>query len=440
MRYEDCTSRCHYRGRDGTVMNLDNTLAIVLAGGTEAQLVPLTRCRAKAAIPFAGQYRLIDFALSNCLHSGLRRIYVLTDPKSLSLHRHLREAWKASEKRFGSMITGIPAQEHSKDCWYFGTVDLLSQNIDLIRCSGAKNVIVLSGDQVYRMDYGEMISRHEETDAQVTVAWRAPGIASHRLVQLMGIIVFSTDVLCRVLASQCRNGVCGHDLQDDLILPLIRAGRVSGYCFSQPQSRFRYWREMRSLDAYYAANMELLQLLPPIDLQAWDWPMLVQAAPALPVRIGKDLYGLEGEVRDSIVSNGVVVSGGVVEHSILSTGVAIDSGAIVENSILMAGVQIGEAAVLRNCVIDEGVRVPAGERIGMDAVSDRRRFSVSESGVVVVPKGYRFAGTSDRWTERLWGSQDLQHMESGLRYLSSECFRGEMEKWQGQRFRFPDGE
>lgn len=406
-------------------MNPRETLAIVLAGGVGSRLAPLTRDRAKPAVPFGGQYRIIDFTLTNCLHSGLRRVYVLTQYKSQSMHQHLRDGWSIFNSQMGEFITEVPPQQRTGDSWYCGTADAIYQNIELIRRSGAKNVIVLSGDHVYRMDYANIIRQHEESNADLTVACMAVdlndaqslGVMSvgdddrvyafhekpddpqslpdtpNQALASMGIYVFSADVLCRELEADHNDSGSSHDFGNDLLPRLIHSHRVYGYRFGEKGSKHRYWRDVGTIDAYYQANMDLLQHFPPLDLNCAQWPIRTYDSPAPPARVRNDSYGVKGEVCNSILSNGVTVSGGVADHSILSSGVHIGSGAIVESSVLFDGVQVGEGVVLQNCIVDKNGVIPAGECIGLNAAVDAERFTVSEGGVVVIPKGFRFTAT-----------------------------------------------
>ncbi|WP_404308780.1 glucose-1-phosphate adenylyltransferase [Neorhodopirellula lusitana] len=402
----------------------NHTLAIVMAGGVGSRLAPLTRDRAKPAVPFGGQYRIIDFTLSNCLHSKLRQILVLTQYKSHSTQTHLRDAWSMFHSEMGEYIHAVPPQMRTGDSWYVGTADALYQNIDLIRRSNAQKVIVLSGDHVYRMDYRKILQQHDASLADLTVACMevslddaksfgvmdvdeelrvrdfcekpsnppsVPGNPDQALAS-MGIYVFSADVLIDVLTADHRDERSTHDFGNDLLPKLIRTHRVFGYRFGTDNgsNNFRYWRDVGTIDAYFEANMDLLSHAPPLDLHSDRWPIRKYERPAAPSRICMDAFGLAGEVTNSILSNGVIVCGGVVEHSILSPGVHVGSAAEVQHSVLLDGVKVGDGCVIRNCIIDKNVIVPDGETIGEDPFKDGARFTISSKGVVVVPKDYVF--------------------------------------------------
>ncbi len=401
-----------------------DTLAIVMAGGVGTRLSPLTLERAKPAVPFGAQYRIIDFTLSNCLHSGLRCILVLTQYKSQSLHQHVQDGWSIFNPQLGEYISVVPPQMRTGDSWYAGTADAIYQNRYLIQRSGAKNVIVLSGDHIYRMDYSAIIRQHEETDADLTIACMEvesedakefgvmsigkdqriyefaekppcpktiPGQPGRALVS-MGIYVFSTEMLCDELVNDHGSDGSNHDFGKDLIPRLIHTHRVYGHRFTDAccESEQPYWRDVGTIESYYQANMELLHQRPLFDLHCAHWPIHKCDVPAPPTRICSDEYGETGSVSESILSNGVIVAGGSVERSVLSPGVHVSGEAIVSESILFDGVQIGRGAKVQNCIIDKRVVVPAGETIGVDPTLDARRFTVSPSGVVVVPKEYQF--------------------------------------------------
>ena len=403
-----------------------DTLCIVLAGGVGSRLAPLTHERAKPAVPFGGQYRIIDFTLSNCIHSGLRRILVLTQYKSDSLHNHLRDAWSLFSPELGEHITAVPPQLRTGDSWYRGTADAVFQNLHMLKRSGVKNVLILSGDHIYRMDYSSMLNAHHASQAEVTVACmevalqeaRSFGVmavdSENRVRQFeekpqrprptpenpnmalasMGIYVFNVDLLCRELERDNQDASSSHDFGKDLLPRLIYSHRVVGYRFGthnsdHPHSE-TYWRDVGTIDAYHQANMDLLKDRPELNLYSERWPIRKYEAPAPPARIDRDNDGVPGVVTDSMLSNGVMVSGGTVNRSILSSNVRVASEAIVADSILFDGVRVDTGAELRNCIIDKGVHIPAGESIGVNRLLDAQRFTVSENGIVVIPKGYQF--------------------------------------------------
>ncbi len=380
-------------------------------------------------MPFGAQYRIIDFTLSNCFQSGLRQTLVLTQYKPNSLHTHLQTAWAHPHSGVSEYVTAVPPKVLTPEGRYTGTANAVYQNIDLLHRTGAKIVIVLSGDHIYRMNYNDVIEQHEFTDADVTAACmevslqdarslgvvevdanlrirdfvekpssppRMPGKPDRSLAS-MGIYVFKTDILFDALVADARDDESTHDFGHDLMPRLIHSHRVFSYQFGTESSDriFRYWRDVGTIDAYYNANMDLLCHEPMFDLHAAHWPIRKHEQPAPPATICSDSFGLAGEVINSILCNGVIVAGGIVARSILSRGVRVKSGAVVKDAVLLDGVQVGEGSVVRHCVIDKNVVIPAGETIGVDRAKDAARFDISSSGVVVVCKGYVFGQTQD---------------------------------------------
>lgn len=401
------------------------TLGLVLAGGVGSRLAPLTQHRAKPAVPFGGEYRIIDFTLSNCLNSGMRQIFVLTQYKSHSLQRHLQNGWSTLNSGMGEFVTAVPPQMRTGDSWYAGTADAVYQNLFLIEQSGAQYVVILSGDHIYRMNYQEMLQQHIDSMAEVTVACLEVGLKEasafgvmgidrdgrvrefqekpedpqpvpenrERALVNMGIYIFSAHLLHNELLNDHADSSSSHDFGKDLLPRLIRTNRVMSYRPSggnMPGTDEYYWRDVGTVGAYYDANMDLLEHPVPFDLHCEDWPIFKCTSQRAPALIRADAAGRSGEVGYSILCNGVVVAGGVVEHSILSPNVQVGADAVVEDSILFEGVQVGHGAFLRRCIIDKNVRVPDGEVIGVDLKRDAERFTVSAEGVVVIPKNYRF--------------------------------------------------
>ncbi len=404
---------------------LEKTLTIILAGGAGTRLHPLTTHRAKPAVPFGGVYRIIDFTLANCLHSGLRRILVLTQYKSHSLQKHLRDGWSIFNPELGEYVTPVPPQMRTGENWYAGTADAIYQNLYLLERSGAKWVLILSGDHIYRMDYAAMLEFHQENQADVTVACmqvplaEATGFgvmetdAQHRITRFeekpaappalpddpehtlasMGIYVFSTDLLLDKLREDHDKNDSSHDFGKDVLPQLIKTHRVFAYPFGGPRGRVtpdRFWRDIGTLDAYYETNMSLLNAVTPLNLYQEDWNIRTYQGQHPPARTIPGDSGNEGIFINSILASGTVIAGGSVQHSILFPRVFVGDEAVVENSLLFEGVHVGENARLRNCIVDKEVRVPAREQIGYNQEQDRERFTVSEKGIVVVPKGYRF--------------------------------------------------
>lgn len=403
----------------------EQTLSIILAGGVGRRLHPLTAERAKPAVPFGGKYRVIDFTLSNCLHSGLRKLLVLTQYKSHSLQKHLRDGWSIFNSEIGEFITLVPPQMRTGQSWYSGTADAIRQNLYLLERSNAACVLILAGDHIYRMDYAAMVRFHREQGADLTIACMQvpvesassfgimsvddqqrvrsfdekpqhpaplPDDPSHALAS-MGIYVFSNEVLCRELRADDCPTDARHDFGSDLIPDLIRTHEVRAYRFGGESGRVipdRYWRDVGTIESYYAANMDLLAPVPPMNLYQPDWPIRTYHGQHPPARISQGASGREGRLVNSILSSGTVICGGSVVRSILFSRIQVDEDAVIEDSILFDGVQVGAGAQLRRCIVDKYVRIPPGERIGHDPAADAARFTVSESGIVVVPKDYRF--------------------------------------------------
>jgi glucose-1-phosphate adenylyltransferase len=397
-----------------------DTLILILATDRGTGLDALTRHRTKAAIPFGGKYRVIDFALANCLHSGLRQVLVLTQYKSHSLQKHLRDGWSIFNPELGEFITPVPPQMRETRDWYAGPFDAIRQNRYLIERNRASQVLLLDGSAVYRMDYAELAEAHRASGAGVTVAVRAvpaPGSGRQARVRLdagerviglvhpeenaqegadrggehletMGVCLFDKRLLLDELARTERDSRPDRDIALDVIAPLVGSQVVRAYRFGQTRGRVtpdRYWTDLASIDAYYQANMALLLAQPPIDLYQADWTIHTYQGQYPPARtVPGPRTGNEGVFVNSMLAAGTVISGGGVNHSILFPRVRVEDGAIVEASILFEGVVVGEGAHLRNCIIEKDARIAPGEQIGFDMKRDRARFDVSPEGVVVV--------------------------------------------------------
>jgi glucose-1-phosphate adenylyltransferase len=404
----------------------ENTICIILAGGIGSRLHPLTAERAKPAVPFGGRYRIIDFTLSNCLHSGLRRILVLTQYKSQSLQKHLRDGWSIYNGELGDYITPVPPQMRTGESWYRGTADAIYQNLYLLERSGAEYVLILSGDHIYRMDYAAMLQHHHDSGAELTVAcltvdleqarsfgvitvdeedWivsfhekpehprSMPGDPEHALAS-MGVYVFSMKLLAEILHED-HGGDSTHDFGADILPSMVGRHRVIAYRFGGTSGRVsadRYWRDVGTIDAYYEANMDLLRPVPAMDLYQGDWPIRTYEGQHPPARSVPGRSGREAEIVNCMLASGTLIVGGTVRHAVLFPNVRVEEGAMVENSLLFQGVTVGEGAELQRCIIDKHVAVPATERIGFDRARDAERFMVSDNGIVVISKGYRFAG------------------------------------------------
>ncbi len=403
----------------------DQTLTFILAGGEGSRLYPLTAKRAKPSVPFGGKYRIIDFTLSNCLHSGLRRILVLTQYKSHSLNKHLRDGWSIFNPELGEFITAVPAQMNRGEHWYEGTADAIFQNLNLLERSNSKFTMILSGDHIYRMDYAAMLKSHKMSGADVTIACmevsteeaRAFGVVvidedqrivtfeekpdhptpipsnPHNALVSMGLYVFSTELLMTALIHDQQRGDSSHDFGKDVLPLLVQDKKVYAYRFGGEQGRVtpdRYWRDVGTIDAYYKANMDLLAPVPSLDLYQRNWPIRTYQPQTPPARTILGVSGTEGVIINSILSGGVVISGGNIRDSVLCAGTYVDDKAIVEKSILFRDVHVGAGAKLKNCIIDKSVKIPAEEQIGYDLLKDRQRFTVTEKGIVVVPQGFIF--------------------------------------------------
>ncbi len=404
---------------------MKKTVAVVLAGGTGTRLYPLTDHRSKPAVPIGGKYRIIDFTLSNCLHSDIRRILVLTQYRSHSLLKHLRNGWSVLSPEMGEYITAIPAQMKAGEHWYQGTADAVFQNIDLLQWNDAKYVLVLSGDHVYRMDYAAMLRHHTKTQAEATLACipvsldqgRDFGVVEtndrlavtgfeekpehsrcmhgrhNRCLASMGIYIFNKKELIRHLIADQNNPESSHDFGKDILPRWASDGCVSAYMFGGPEGRVSddcYWRDAGTLDAYFEANMDLLKPVPPLNLYQKDWPIRTYSGQHPPCRTGSSSTGERENLDNVIIGSGSTVIGASLRNSILSNFVHISFAASVEDSIIFSDVKIGEGAHLKRCIIDKHVEIPAHEHIGFDPDSDRQRFTISEGGITVVPMGYRF--------------------------------------------------
>jgi glucose-1-phosphate adenylyltransferase len=399
--------------------------AIVLAGGEGKRLAPLTADRAKPAVPFGGNYRLIDFALSNLVNAGLRKIVVLTQYKSHSLDRHLAKTWALSPL-LGNYVTPVPAQMRRGPRWFAGSADAIYQNLNLIYDERPEHIIVFGADHIYRMDPSQMVDQHIASGAGVTVAGiRTPieqadqfGVietapdgrriaafrekpkdpvglpdAPDQVFASMGNYVFTTEALIEAVTADAADDASNHDIGGNIIPNLVASGDAAVYDFAANQvpgatDRDRgYWRDVGTLDAYFDAHMDLISVHPIFNLYNLEWPILTLPDPLPPAKFVFDDERRRGHALDSMVCPGVVISGGTARRSVLSPGAHLHSNAEVEDSILMHGVEVGRKAVVRRAIVDKNVRIEPGAQVGVDPEVDRARFAVSPSGVVVIGKG-----------------------------------------------------
>ena len=400
---------------------MKNVLAMILAGGRGERLYPLTRDRAKPAVCFGAIYRIIDFTLSNCINSDVRRIYALTQYKSISLHRHIQLGWNILSAPLGEFIGVIPAQQRIDEHWYQGTADAIFQNIYTLQREMPDLVLILSGDHIYKMDYRKLIALHLEKSADLTVAairmdrklsiefgvieverdWRIVGFQEkpeeprtipgdpEGILASMGVYVFNMEILVKRLIEDARSDST-HDFGKDIIPAMIGKDRVFAFDFRHAdRGGTGYWRDVGTIDAYFEANMDLISVTPQLNLYDPQWPILTYQSHHPPAKTVWAEEGRTGTALNSIISNGCIISGGSVKRSILSPKVVVHSYAEVEDSILMEGVDVGRYAKIRGTIIDKDVQIPQGMEIGYHLDEDAKRFTVTGSGIVVVPKWIR---------------------------------------------------
>jgi glucose-1-phosphate adenylyltransferase len=400
---------------------MKKVLAMILAGGRGERLYPLTRNRAKPAVPFGAIYRIIDFTLSNCINSGIRRIYTFTQYKSTSLHRHIQLGWNILSAPLGEFIETVPAQQKIDEHWYQGTADAIFQNVNILQAEMPDLVLVLSGDHIYKMDYRKMIAFHLEKEADLTIAairmdqklsrefgvievesdWKIIGFQEKpeepktipgdpgAILASMGIYIFNTEVLVRRLIEDIRSE-SSHDFGKDIIPLMIGNNQVFAFDFRQGDwGGTGYWRDVGTIDAYYEANMDLIAITPQLNLYDPQWPILTYQPTSPPAKTVWMEEGRAGIALNSVISNGCIISGGNVKRSILSPKVTVHSFAEIDSSILLEGVDVGRNAKIMRTIIDKEVQIPPGMEIGYHLDEDAKRFTVTPSGIVVVPKGIR---------------------------------------------------
>jgi glucose-1-phosphate adenylyltransferase len=392
-------------------------LAVIMAGGRGERLKDLTLHRCKPATPFGGKFRIIDFVLSNCVNSGIRQIFLMTQYKGQSLIQHVQRGWSYLRGEFGEFVDVVPAQQQIGSQWYRGTADCVYQNLELIRAKQPKHVLVLAGDHIYKMDYGPMIASHVEKGADITVGvvevpaesarefgvlsvteWNRvtkfaekprepesipgrPGIA----LASMGIYVFNGRLLEKLLIADAQNEQSAHDFGKNVIPDAIEKLQVFAYPFTDVKTRAQnYWRDVGTVDAFYEANIELVYVAPELNLYDEEWPIWTYQLHQPPAKFVLNEEGRRGMAINSMVSGGCIVSGAIIDQSLLFSNVHVDERSSVHRSVIMPGVKIGAGCTIRKAILDEGCLIPDGMQIGVDRAADAARFTVSEGGVVLV--------------------------------------------------------
>jgi len=401
---------------------MKDTLGVLLAGGAGERLYPLTRDRAKPAVTFGGIYRIIDITLSNCLNSDLRRVYILTQYKALSLNRHIREGWNILGSEIGEFIEILPPMKRVSENWYMGTADAVYQNIYSIGSEQPKHVLILSGDHIYKMNYGRMLKQHNDAGADVTVATllmdpsecsrfgvvemdrdsRITGFQEKpnqtdirstfdptKTSGSMGIYIFNTDVLIPVLLKDAEDPQSSHDFGKDILPKMLDEYRVYAFNFvDENKKEALYWRDVGTLEAFYEANTDLVSVSPVFNLYDEEWPIRTHQRQYPPAKFVFAESGRTGEALDSLVSQGCIISGGQVKNCVLSPDVRVNSYSEVDSSILFSHVNVGRHCRIRRAILDRDVHIPEGTTIGFDAEADRQRYFVTESGITVVTRDY----------------------------------------------------
>lgn len=406
---------------DRFISNLTkNTVAVILAGGRGSRLKNLTDWRAKPAVQFGGKFRIIDFPLSNCINSGIRRINVATQYKSQSLIQHIQRGWGFLRGEFNEYVNIIPAQQRVSEEWYKGTADAIYQNVDLMRESGAEYVLILAGDHIYKMDYGKMLATHARTNADMTIACinvsleEAKGFGvlavddADRVVEFcekpnspkampddptkafasMGIYIFNAKFLYEQLIRDAHEPKSSHDFGGDIIPYIInkyhvQAHRFTDSCVGAEDNNY-YWRDVGTIDAYWEANMELTKVIPELNMYDRDWPIWTYQEQLPPAKFVFNSDGRRGVATDSLVSGGCLISGSSVDDSVLFSDVRVHSYCDISGSVILPKVTVNRHVVLKNVVIDRGCNIPEGMQIGVNLAEDKKRFYVSEKGITLV--------------------------------------------------------
>ena len=397
-----------------------NTVALILAGGRGSRLKDLTNWRAKPAVPFGGKFRIIDFPLSNCINSGIRRVGVVTQYKSHSLMQHIQRGWGFLRGEFNEFVELLPAQQRIQEEWYKGTADAVFQNLDILRSTGTEYVLILAGDHIYKMDYGQMLAAHVRNKADMTVACinvplheaSAFGVIGvdqdDRVIKFMekpnnpdplpdnpdqafasmGIYVFNASFLYEQLIRDADDPHSTHDFGHDIIPYMISKYRVYAHrftdsCVGAADGNY-YWRDVGTVDAYWEANMELTKVTPELNLYDSNWPIWTYQEQLPPAKFVFSDEDRCGRATDSVVSGGCIISGAAVKGSVLFSDVRIDSYSTIESSVLLPKVNIGRHVVLKNVILDKGTHIPDGMQIGVNPEEDRKHFHVSENGITLV--------------------------------------------------------
>jgi len=407
----------YYRATKTATDLTRKTLALVLAGGEGSRLKDLTKWRAKPAVPFGGKYRIIDFVLSNCVNSGIRKIGVLTQYKSHSLIRHVQRAWSFMRYEEGEFVELLPAQQRVDKGWYKGTADALYQNLDILRRHTPDYVLVLGGDHIYSMDYSKMLFEHSESGADVTIGCievprmeaKGFGVMSvnenleitkftekpadpeampgkpDKALASMGIYVFSTEFLFQKLIEDADDPNSSRDFGKDIIPSVIEDYQVRAFTFEDKQKRPIYWRDVGTIESFWKANLDLCSVTPELNLYNGDWPIWTYQAQMPPAKFIFDDEGRRGEAIDSLIAGGCIISGARSKRSVISSGGWVHSYSLVKDSVLLPRVQVHRHCRIQNAVIDKGCVIPEGTIIGEDLAEDKRRFYVEEaSGIVLV--------------------------------------------------------
>ena len=401
---------------------MKDTLGVLLAGGAGERLYPLTRDRAKPAVTFGGIYRIIDITLSNCINSDLRKVYILTQYKALSLNRHIREGWNIVARDLGEFVEILPPMKRVSENWYLGTADAVYQNIYSIGSEQPRYVLILSGDHIYKMNYERMLQQHRDSGADVTLATiliepeethrfgvvevardsRVTGFQEKpkqtdlrsphnpRMVDgSMGVYLFNTDVLIPVLLKDAEDPDSSHDFGHDILPRMVDEYKIYSFNFiDENRKEAQYWRDVGTLDAYYEANMDLVSVAPVFNLYDEQWPIRTFQRQYPPAKFVFSDPNRMGTSLDSMVSQGCIISGGTVRNSILSPDVRVNSYSDVEASIVFSHVNIGRHCRVRRAIIDRDVHIPEGSIIGYDSEADRQRYFVTDTGITVVTRDY----------------------------------------------------